>query len=81
MSPRGDGHLRILPRDLVAYALIMAAILGQWYALNAKLDRFIEVTDARYRAADADRQRIWDILVKRAEASEADRTGGEEPRR
>lgn len=75
MSPR-DGHLRILPRDLVAYAVLLAAILGQWYSLNAK----IELVMAVQQESKADRQRIWDVLLKRAEASEV-RPEGDKPRR
>ncbi|MGQ0721031.1 MAG: hypothetical protein ACT4PE_05585 [Candidatus Eiseniibacteriota bacterium] len=71
MTPQRDhdGHLRILPRDLLAYAVLLAAILGQWYALNAKIDSFMEVSEARHKAADADRERIWDVLVGQARAS------------
>ena len=61
-----NGHVRVSVHDLIGYAVLLAAILGQWYALNSKLDRWIEVSDTRYRAAADDRQRIWDVLVRKA---------------
>lgn len=68
-KPETNGRIRIALRDIVAWTILLAGILGQWYDTRSQIALLRQEVALRAQQAQVENARVW-WAIEQAQAAE-----------